>query len=547
MKHPERFGRYEVIRLLGQGAMAYVYLCHDPLLEREVAIKVIRIPPWMTEEELETYRERFFREAKTAGKLQHPNIVTIHDMGVVEDTGVPFIVMEYVPGETLKQRIKAQTRLTPAESIHVILQVAQALSYAHENGVIHRDIKPANIIITPSNIIKLSDFGIAHITGSELTATGQFVGSPSYMSPEQAMGKQPTPQSDLFSLGIVFYECLTGEKPFKGETISQITFQLLNDTYPSVSNILPELPDEVVRIVQKLMERQPKQRYPSAEALIRDLEHCQIIFPDLRYSRTSLPEQTLVDHAHEPAYHQLRVAPEHTVDVTKLPLSLRIQRALFNFPLKLRDFIMSFFTKQPSPVFVNAVLLLFLILATIFILVRTGRQPTPPPQQGSDHPMEMMSEQSQEMSPHSISEQSGTVETYSPESGTEKRAAPPVLKEKEKKCSLRVFVKFPFDAVHIRIHTKDRTLYEGELRAYLKSVVGKLKGFPIKTLVREGVVRTHMPGGTEEVVVEIDKGKFGRRVRFPMKCNNTDSFSASIVISKKSGRYIVRSSWRKRS
>ncbi|MCS7313633.1 MAG: serine/threonine protein kinase, partial [Acidobacteria bacterium] len=259
--------------ILGRGSMGVVYQGFDPLIERDIALKVIRIPPWMSEEEVQEYRERFFREAKAAGKLQHPNIVTIYDIGTDDRTGIPFIVMELVRGETLKNRIQRQGSLPWPMMVDIVRQVAEALHFAHSHGIVHRDIKPSNVMLTESGLVKITDFGIAHMPASELTRTGQLLGSPSYMSPEQVLGERVTYRTDLFSLGVVLFEGLTGQKPFQGDTFSQITFKIVHESPPDLRVLRPDLPEALYRLVDRMLAKNPSERFETAGAVGTYIRH----------------------------------------------------------------------------------------------------------------------------------------------------------------------------------------------------------------------------------------------------------------------------------
>ena len=209
---PKKLGRYHIIREIGRGAMGVVYKADDPVIEREVAIKAIQLSFAVTDEEKQLYLNRFYREAKAAGKLNHPNIVTIYDVDEDKETGTPFIVMEYLEGTTLQEML-AQGLLLPLNDVNqVIIQMADALNYAHRQQVVHRDVKSANIMLLPGLKSKIMDFGIARMASSDLTKSGQFMGTPNYMSPEQIEGKSAVDgRSDLFSLGVIYYLMLTGE------------------------------------------------------------------------------------------------------------------------------------------------------------------------------------------------------------------------------------------------------------------------------------------------------------------------------------------------
>src|SRR5579872_2981293 len=219
MNSMQQLGRYEILAELGRGAMGTVFKARDPRIGRIVAIKTISIASGSPKEEKE-FRERFFREAQAAGRLAHPGIVTIHD--VSEEGQTPFIVMEFIAGKTLDELAP----LPPAKALELVRQVAEALDYAHAQGIVHRDIKPANIIVTEDGRAKITDFGIAKHGTTEFTISGQVLGTPSYMAPEQLTGEKLDGRADLFSLGIVLYILLTGNKPFAGESLTQITFKL---------------------------------------------------------------------------------------------------------------------------------------------------------------------------------------------------------------------------------------------------------------------------------------------------------------------------------
>ncbi len=260
--------RYQIVRSLGGGGMAEVYLAHDELLDRDVAIKVLR-SQYASDKE---FVERFRREAKSAASLSHPNIVSIHDRGETED-GTYYIVMEYVPGGTLKEHVLRKGPLAPDTSIEVATQIAEALKVAHEKGVIHRDIKPQNILITDSGDVKVGDFGIARATSAAaLTQTGHVLGSVHYMSPEQAMGTHVDPRSDLYSLGVVLYEMLTGERPFNAEAPMGVVMKHVDGHPRSPKEVNSRVPEEISAVTTKLLAKNPADRYPSAAELIKEFE-----------------------------------------------------------------------------------------------------------------------------------------------------------------------------------------------------------------------------------------------------------------------------------
>ncbi len=247
-----KFGKYEIIKEIGKGAMGVVYLAFDPIIERQVAIKTMNPQLFQDIEQ----RERFFREAKSAGILQHPNIVTIYDMGMEGDT--PYIVMEYVEGEDLDSLIKSK-KVDLDTALKIMVQLCDALSYAHSKGIIHRDIKPSNIRVLPDGTIKIMDFGIAKKSGSDLTQTGVLLGTVSYMAPEQLKEGKVSPQSDQFSAGIVFYEMLSGNKCFHGDTITAVMYKIVSFNEQEIN--LTSVPDNVVAILKKMVSHNPENRF----------------------------------------------------------------------------------------------------------------------------------------------------------------------------------------------------------------------------------------------------------------------------------------------
>jgi eukaryotic-like serine/threonine-protein kinase len=260
--------RYRIVRPLGSGGMAEVYLAHDDVLDRDVALKVMS-GRYADDDE---FVERFRREAQSAAALSHPNIVSIYDRGE-DENGTYYIAMEYLPGGTLKDRILKRGALPPKTAAAVTLQIAEALSVAHRAGVVHRDIKPHNVLITASGDVKVADFGIARAaTSSTMTRTGSILGTAHYISPEQAMGEPVGPQSDLYSLGIVLYEMLTGELPYDAETPIGIAMKHVNGPLLPPRAINPEVPRGINSITCRLLSKQPGERYADAEELVEDLE-----------------------------------------------------------------------------------------------------------------------------------------------------------------------------------------------------------------------------------------------------------------------------------
>jgi len=257
-----RLGRYEVDGELGRGAMGVVYLGHDPSIDRKVAIKTLNYALY-PKESLGELKERFFREAKAAGNLKHQNIVTIYEMAETAD--LAYIAMEYVGGKSLSAYTKKGQLLPVDEVCWIMIHVAEALGYAHEHQVVHRDIKPSNILYDRQREeVKVADFGIARLMDHTTTRTGDILGSPLYMSPEQIKGEKVTGASDIFSLGVTFYQLLTGELPFGGDTMAAITHQIVNGKYTSVTEINPELPESAQRIIARALQKNPEKRFASA-------------------------------------------------------------------------------------------------------------------------------------------------------------------------------------------------------------------------------------------------------------------------------------------
>jgi serine/threonine protein kinase len=256
-----KLGRYEVVSELGKGAMGIVYLAKDPAIGRLVAIKTIRGGSAGDEEDTQEFRERFVREAQTAGILSHPNIVTIHDIGEDPDTRTSYIAMEYIEGKNIKMLLGEKTKFPFDQVCEIVAEVADALDYAHRKGIIHRDVKPANIIITTDGKVKITDFGIAKIASSNLTTTGQFLGTPNYMSPEQVSGSPVDGRSDLFSLGVVLYEMLTSRKPFQGDNLTAISYKIVHEDFTPPAVVSTEVPPEFNDIVARAMAKDPWNRY----------------------------------------------------------------------------------------------------------------------------------------------------------------------------------------------------------------------------------------------------------------------------------------------
>jgi tRNA A-37 threonylcarbamoyl transferase component Bud32 len=262
--------RYKTVARLGAGAFGEVFRARDSVLGRDVAVKRVKLDAFVEPAQLEDVKQRFLREAQVASQLRHPNIVTTHD--IVATPATSFIVMELVAGKTLQAVLAERGRLPLVETITFLAQVAAALDHAHANQVVHRDVKPANIMIEPGGHVKVMDFGIAKSeTGANLTATGSIMGTPNYMSPEQAKGMKVGPRSDLFSLGCVLYECLTGQKPFRGESVSVILVKILTEDPPEVDLAAAGLPPGTGAVLKRATAKDPAARYASGAEMIEAL------------------------------------------------------------------------------------------------------------------------------------------------------------------------------------------------------------------------------------------------------------------------------------
>src|SRR5258705_56178 len=273
MTEPWLLGRYEIVAELGKGAMGVVYRANDPMLNRMVAIKTIN-----TEEAghagMAEYEARFYTEAKAAGGLNHPNIIIIYDIG--KSGHLVYMAMEYIEGRELRELLAQGQPLPVVQAVDVAAQVAEGLAYAHQHQVVHRDIKPANIMITPDGRAKIADFGIARMRSSETrTQTGVILGSPKYISPEQVVGKRADHRSDIFSLGVILYESITGSTPFNGEGLSALMYQITNHDPIPPSSSNSQVPVMLDYIVAKVLAKAPEARYQSAADFANDLRECK--------------------------------------------------------------------------------------------------------------------------------------------------------------------------------------------------------------------------------------------------------------------------------
>ncbi len=266
-------GRYEVLRELGKGAMGTVFLGQDPTISRTVAIKTMALSKEFEEDEVEDVKARFFREAETAGRLSHPNTVTIFDAG--EQNDLAYIAMEFLRGQDLTRFTKQDALLPITQVLEIVAKCADALAYAHAQNVVHRDIKPANVMYEDeTGELKITDFGIARITDSSRTKTGMVLGTPSYMSPEQLAGKKVDGRSDLFSLGVMLFQLVTGRLPFQADSMANLMYKIANESHPSVKVLRPETPECVVEIVDKALSKDLRERYQTGNEMTRDIVRC---------------------------------------------------------------------------------------------------------------------------------------------------------------------------------------------------------------------------------------------------------------------------------
>jgi serine/threonine protein kinase len=278
------FGRYEILGKLGEGAMGVVYRARDGAIGRVVALKMLSAELG-AEDEL---HHRFRREAEAIGRLSHPNIVTVYDLGQAD--GQLYMAMELLEGDDLRSLIERRMEIPLADRVRILVQICEGLAYAHSRGVVHRDIKPANILVTSASRAKILDFGLARVaTRATITRKGMILGTPDYMAPEQAMGKLVDRRSDVFSSGSVFYEFLTGEKPFKGKTLHAVLFQIIQEEPDPLLTLNPELPTRMAAVVHRMLLKDPDKRYPTMDEVGRDLQDMHVSLRRSR-SRSVLPQ-----------------------------------------------------------------------------------------------------------------------------------------------------------------------------------------------------------------------------------------------------------------
>ena len=260
-----KIGKYNILERIGKGGMGIVYRALDTVLHREVALKTHTVGP---DPDVQSV-ERFFREARVVASFKHENIVTVFDLG--RDGDMVFIAMDLLEGEDLTGVLKGGRHISLEQKLHILECVSRGLAHAHDRGIIHRDIKPRNVFLTDAGDVKLLDFGLAHIAYSTLTEIGQIIGTPFYMSPEQVLGEKADPRSDIFSLGSLFYELLTGARAFEGEKLEQIFDRIVDDEPTPIRELDPTIPEELARIASKMMSKSADRRYANIDALLRDL------------------------------------------------------------------------------------------------------------------------------------------------------------------------------------------------------------------------------------------------------------------------------------
>ena len=314
-----RFGRYEILGELGRGAMGIVYKARDPKINRVVALKTISLAGQSAEEE-QDFRRRFFREAEAAGRVSHPGIVTIFDVGEDSETHTPFIVMEYVGGQALDHLLSRNDQKLDLESaLQVTLELADALDCAHAQGVVHRDLKPSNILLTEDGHAKIADFGVAKLNLANQTLAGRALGTPAYMSPEQLNGEEVDGRSDLFSLGVILYTMVTGHRPFQGNSAITVSFKVVNRDFIPATILNAELPDGLDIIVTRAMAKDPADRYQRGSEMqlaIRELQEARA-----RLSKASPPPSLMRRPEDSPAKEESRASVFAQVSVPNPPVA----------------------------------------------------------------------------------------------------------------------------------------------------------------------------------------------------------------------------------
>ena len=323
----ERFGRYEILTELGRGAMGIVYKARDPKINRVVAVKTISLAGQPAEEELE-YRQRFFREAEAAGRLSHPGIVTVFDVGEEPETRAPYIVMEFVAGQSLDKLLlsRGDHKLPPEAALQIALELAEALDCAHAQGVVHRDLKPANILLTEDGHAKIADFGVAKLNLANITLAGRTLGTPAYMSPEQLNDEPVDGRSDLFSLGVILYTLLTGYRPFQGNSALTVAFKVVNRDPIPATILDTELPSGLDYIISRAIAKDPSQRYQRGMEIVQDIQ-------DLREGRKPWDKAKHPDSP-SPLAQVQNAKPSPSALITQLTGEFKLQSKSHTGPLE---------------------------------------------------------------------------------------------------------------------------------------------------------------------------------------------------------------------
>ncbi len=361
----EKLGRYVIVEEIGQGAMGVVYKAVDPLIDRTVAIKTINLD--LSKEELANFEKRFQREVQSAGKLNHPNIVTVYDVGRTE--GVAYMAMEFLEGKELREILDSGVVLPIEKVMHIATQVAEGLGFAHEHGIVHRDVKPSNVMVLKNGLVKITDFGIAQMSSGTRTISGMVMGSPKYMSPEQVVGQTVDGRSDMFSLGVMIYEMLTGKTPFSGDNISAIMYQILNDDPIPPKTFNQSIPDSINFIVLKALAKHPDKRYQNAKEMARDLK---------RYKSLELPAPGEEPKQPDPMERR-KIIRDHMGDETQIIPSLVVdgQTAFASSRATMQETWWAGLTFQRFLLYaaIPAMIITFAVVVTLSKL----RQPPPPP------------------------------------------------------------------------------------------------------------------------------------------------------------------------
>ena len=354
----KRLGRYEIVAEIGRGAMGVVYKARDPKIDRFVALKTISLVGQDPDDEGD-YRERFFVEARAAGRLLHPGIVTIFDVGEEPERRDPYIVMEYIAGQSLNKLLSGEKKKIPfSTALRLTEELAEALDYAHAQGVVHRDIKPANILVTEDGHPKIADFGIAKLNLAHLTVPGQVLGTPAYMSPEQLEGEQVDGRSDLFSLGVILYSMITGYKPFQGNSATTVCFKVANREPVPATALDSELPPELDAVLSRAMAKDPAQRYQRGIEFALDVHELRQLRSSATQTGTWLPSLT----ATGTSTHSTRPRTAHTTANT-MP-RVKGLPALRHFYTRLRDRI-----RRIAPKLVFGLAVPKLVLGLVILIV----------------------------------------------------------------------------------------------------------------------------------------------------------------------------------